>query len=143
MTAADMAPEDLPIFRSLSASKRKELLRNATSTASRRHRAFSSRGDVPNFQHIVLSGATQLFARSAEGREVLIEAVRTPDLIIPAAVVAGAPYFMQARVPEPSRFLLIPATKFREAVAADTRWRRPLSAAWRNNSAAWSGGSRM
>jgi CRP/FNR family transcriptional activator FtrB len=52
---------------------------------------------------------------------VLIEVVRAPDLVVPAAVVTGAPYLMQARVSEPSRFLLIHATTFREAVATDPR----------------------
>lgn len=33
--------------------------------------------------------------------------------------MTGAPYLMEARVPEPSRFLLIPAATFREATAAD------------------------
>ncbi|TGS88737.1 cyclic nucleotide-binding domain-containing protein, partial [Mesorhizobium sp. M2D.F.Ca.ET.178.01.1.1] len=76
-------------------------------------------GDVPNFQLIVLAGSAQLFGRSAEGREVLIEAVRAPDLVIPAAVLTGAPYLMQARVPEPSRFLLIQAGAFRAAVEVE------------------------
>jgi CRP/FNR family transcriptional regulator, transcriptional activator FtrB len=119
MTAADPVPEDLPILRALSASKRKELLRNAIQHSVAPGTVLFDQGEVPNFQLVVMSGAAQLFGRSAEGREVLIEAVRAPDLIIPAAVVTGAPYLMQARVPEPSRFLLIPATTFREAVATD------------------------
>jgi CRP/FNR family transcriptional regulator, transcriptional activator FtrB len=57
--------------------------------------------------------------RSQEGREVLIEVVLAPDLVIPAAVVTGAPYLMQARVPELSRFLLIHAAAFRQAVATE------------------------
>jgi CRP/FNR family transcriptional activator FtrB len=76
-------------------------------------------GEVPNFQLVVTAGSAQLFARSTEGREVLIETVRAPDLIIPAAVVTGAPYLMGARVPEPSRFILFQADIFRAAVAAD------------------------
>jgi len=45
-----------------------------------------------------------------------VEVARAPDLIIPAAVVTGAPYLMQARVPEPSRLLLIPAALFRDTL---------------------------
>jgi CRP/FNR family transcriptional activator FtrB len=61
-----------------------------------------------------------LFGRSTEGREVLIEVVGPLDLIIPAAVVTGTPYLMQARVPEPSRFLLIHAKTFRAAVVSES-----------------------
>jgi CRP/FNR family transcriptional regulator, transcriptional activator FtrB len=76
-------------------------------------------GELPNFQHIVVSGSVHLFGRSTEGREVLIEAVEAPDLVVPAAVVTGVPYLMQARVPEPSRFLLIHAGAFRAAVESE------------------------
>ena len=76
-------------------------------------------GELPNFQHIVVSGSVHLFGQSTEGREVLIEAVEAPDLVVPAAVVTGVPYLMQARVPEPSRFLLIHAGAFRAAVESE------------------------
>ena len=76
-------------------------------------------GELPNFQQIVVSGSVHLFGRSTEGREVLIEAVEAPDLVVPAAVVTGVPYLMQARVPEPSRFLLIHAGAFRAAVESE------------------------
>lgn len=73
-------------------------------------------GEMPTFQHVVLAGSVHLFGRSSAGREVLIEAVEPPDLVIPAAIVTGSPYLMQARVPEPSRLLLIQAKAFRSAV---------------------------
>ncbi|UDL92709.1 helix-turn-helix domain-containing protein [Mesorhizobium sp. PAMC28654] len=119
MTDKEVEPEALPLFRALSSSKRTELLRNAMVHGVASGTVLFEQGDVPNFQLIVLSGSAQLFGRSTEGREVLIEAVRAPDLIIPAAVVTGAPYLMQARVPEPSSFLLIHAAAFRAAVEAD------------------------
>lgn len=119
MTKKEALPEALPLFRALSEAKRADLLRNAMIHGVAAGTVLFEQGEVPNFQLIVLSGSAQLFGRSIEGREVLIEAVRPPDLIIPAAVVTGAPYLMQARVPEPSRFLLIQAAAFRAAVEAD------------------------
>src|SRR5690606_10366162 len=61
----------------------------------------------------------QLFGQSIDGREVLIEVVRAPELVIPAAVVSAAPYLMQARIPESSRLLLIHADVFRRAISSD------------------------
>lgn len=119
MTGEEVAPEALPLFRAVPASRRAELLRNAVVHSVSSGTVLFEQGDVPNFQLIVLAGSAQLFGRSAEGREVLIEAVRAPDLIIPAAVLTDAPYLMQARVPEPSRLLLIHAAAFRTAVDAD------------------------
>ncbi|WP_307437229.1 helix-turn-helix domain-containing protein [Labrys monachus] len=119
MTDRDAAPENLPLLRGLSEARRAGLLANAVVHGVAAGTILFEQGDVPNFQLVVLSGSAQLFGRSAEGREVLIEAVRAPDLIIPAAVVTGAPYLMQARVPEPSRLLLIHAAAFRAAVETD------------------------
>lgn len=119
MTHGDVAPEELPLFRGLAASQRDELLRHAVVHSVSPGTVLFEQGEVPNFQLVVLAGSAQLFGRSAEGREVLIEAVRAPDLIIPAAVLTDAPYLMQARVPEPSRLLLIHAAAFRAAVDAD------------------------
>ncbi|MGO4558152.1 helix-turn-helix domain-containing protein [Mesorhizobium sp. 2RAF21] len=119
MIDREVAPEALPLFRALPASRRTDLLRNAMVHSVPSGVVLFEQGDVPNFQLVVLAGSAQLFGRSAEGREVLIEAVRAPDLIIPAAVLTDAPYLMQARVPEASRFLLIHAAAFRAAVEAD------------------------
>ncbi|MFI5014229.1 MAG: helix-turn-helix domain-containing protein [Hyphomicrobiales bacterium] len=113
------ALESLPLIRALSGSSRDALLRNAVMHGVAPGTVLFEQGEVPNFQHVVVSGSARLFGRSAEGREVFIEAVRAPDLVIPAAVVTGSPYLMQARVPEASRFLLIHAGAFRAAVASD------------------------
>lgn len=119
MAFVDYHPDDLPIFRNMAAARRGELLRHALQHSVAAGTVLFEQGEVPNFQLIVLQGSAQLFGRSHEGREVLIEVVRAPDLIIPAAVVTEAPYLMQARVPEASRLLLIQAAPFRAAVAAD------------------------
>lgn len=118
-TDGELSADALPLLRGLSKQTRDTLLRHAIVHGVAPGTVLFEQGRVPNFQIVVISGAARLFGLSKEGREVLIEVVRPPDLIIPAAVVTGAPYLMQARVPEPSRFLLIQAAAFREAVAKD------------------------
>jgi CRP/FNR family transcriptional activator FtrB len=116
---AEVAQDDLPVFRELVPATRQKLLANAVQHGVASGTVLFQQGEIPNFQLIVLAGSVQLFGRSSEGREVLIEVVRAPELVIPAAVVTGAPYLMQARVPEPSRLLMIHAAVFRAAVAED------------------------
>jgi CRP/FNR family transcriptional activator FtrB len=111
--------EDLPLLRGLSPDIREALLSNAVLHGVAPGTILFEQGELPKFQHIVLAGSVHLFGRSGEGREVLIETVAAPDLVIPAAVVTGLPYLMEARVPEPSRLLLIPAGAFRTAVAGN------------------------
>ena len=113
---AEMEPEDLPFIRALSRFARMNLLRNAVVHRVGSGTILFEQGHMPTFQLVVLSGSSQLLGRSIQGREVLIETVRAPDFVVPAAVVTGAPYLMRARVPEPSHFLLIHAAMFRAVV---------------------------
>lgn len=117
--AVVMSPEELPILRSLSEERRREIMDHTMLHSVPAGSVLFEQGDSPNFQVVVMSGSVQLFGRSTSGREVLVEVVSPPDLIIPAAVVTGAPYLMRARVPEPSTFLLIQARTFRDLVASD------------------------
>ena len=78
----EIIPEALPLFRTLSEAKRADLLRNAVVHGVSAGTILFEQGEVPNFQLVVLSGSVQLFGRSAEGREVLIEAVHAPDAAV-------------------------------------------------------------
>lgn len=106
----------LPLLKALPAASRAELLQNSVLHAVAPGTVLFEQGEMPTFQHVVLAGSVHLLGRSSIGREVLIEVVEPPDLIIPAAAVTGSPYLMRARVPEPSRLLLIHAGVFRSAV---------------------------
>lgn len=112
----DPALKILTLLDSLPAPVRKRLLSRAVVHSVAAGTVLFEQGSVPTFQYAVLAGSAHLFGRSSEGREVLIEIVRPGDLVIPAAVVTNSPYLMQARVLEPSRFLLIEADAFRAAV---------------------------
>lgn len=114
-----LTPEELPILRGLSDDHRREIMETTLLHTVPAGSLLFEQGELPNFQIVVMSGSVQLFGRSTKGREVLVEVVSPPDLIIPAAVVTGAPYLMRAKVPEPSTFLLIPARSFRELVTSD------------------------
>lgn len=107
-----------PIIGTLSASSRTELLRNSILHSVAAGTVLFEQGATPNFQHMLLSGSVHLLGQSGGG-EVLIEAVGPPDLIVPAAVMTGAPYLMTARAPEASRLLLIHAEAFRAAITAE------------------------
>lgn len=114
-----MTPEELPILRGLSDDHRRQIMADTMFHTVPAGSVLFEQGDIPNFQIVVMSGSVQLFGRSTSGREVLVEVVAPPDLVIPAAVVTGAPYLMRARAPEPSTFLLIQARTFRDLVASD------------------------
>ena len=111
--------QTVPPLCRLPQASRERLLASAIQHRVAAGTVLFEQGELPTFQIVVLAGSVQLFGRSTQGREVLVEVARAPDLIIPAAVVTGAPYLMQARVPEPSRLLLIPAALFRDTLLQD------------------------
>ncbi|HWE75664.1 MAG TPA: helix-turn-helix domain-containing protein [Stellaceae bacterium] len=111
--------EVLPFLVNVSASTQQSLLQNAVVHSVTAATVLFEQGEIPHFQHVLLAGSIHLFGRSRENREVLIESVAAPHLVVPAAVVTASPYLMQARTPEPSRLLLIHAATFRSSVATD------------------------
>lgn len=119
--ATPVLPDGIPLLRDLAAEAREALLRSAIQHSLPGGTVLFEQGAAPTFQIVVLAGSVQLFGQSPRGREVLVETVAAPELIIPAAVVTNAPYLMQARLPEPATLLLIQADAFREAVFADPK----------------------
>ena len=74
--------------------------------------------ETPAFALLLVSGSVELLAvRGAE--ETLVEFVRAPDLLLPAAVLNHQPYLMRARVLDEARIVMIQADAFRHAVASD------------------------
>lgn len=116
MTEWEPDLKTLPLFRTLPTANRAELLQNAVVHTVTPGTVLFEQGEMPTFQYVVMAGSVHLLGRSSAGREVLIEVVAPPDLIVPAAVATGSPYLMRARIPEPSRLLLIHAGVFRRAM---------------------------
>jgi CRP/FNR family transcriptional activator FtrB len=116
MRETDLDLEALPLIGALAAASRAELLDNAVVHAVAPGTVLFEQGETPTFQYVVLTGSAHLLGRSSAGREVLIEVVEPPELVIPAAVVTGSAYLMRARSPEASRLLLIRAGVFRRLV---------------------------
>jgi CRP/FNR family transcriptional activator FtrB len=74
--------------------------------------------EIPTFALLLVSGNVELLAvRGAE--ETLVELVRAPDLLLPAAVLNNQPYLLRARVLGEARLVMIQAETFRNAVASN------------------------
>lgn len=74
--------------------------------------------ETPGVAQFLLEGEIELLA-VRDSDETLVEVVRGPDLLLPAAVLNRQPYLARARVHHAAVLLLIPAEAFRRAVAAD------------------------
>lgn len=112
----ELAAADHPLLAQLTSAERTELLVQAVQHRAPAGMILFDQGETPTFQQFLLRGTVHLYGRSVDQREVLIEVVEAPDLIIPAAVVGNLPYLMQARVVEDSTLLMIEAKAFRAAI---------------------------
>jgi CRP/FNR family transcriptional regulator, transcriptional activator FtrB len=79
---------------------------------------LAKEGDLPDFLHVVVSGAVELYARYRD-RETTIEIIGPPNSFIAAAVVLDRPHLKSARVIEAARILMLPAASVRKALAQD------------------------
>ena len=82
-------------------------------------------GEAPDFLHVVVSGAVDLFS-SWNGRETSLATVRPVSTFILAATVKNAPYLMSARTLEKSRIVLLPSEDVRAVFDTDNAFARAI-----------------
>lgn len=82
-------------------------------------------GEAPDFLHIVVSGAVDLFS-SWNGRETSMATVRPVSTFILAATIKNAPYLMSARTLEKSRIVLLPSEDVRAVFDKDNVFARAI-----------------
>jgi CRP/FNR family transcriptional regulator, transcriptional activator FtrB len=75
-------------------------------------------GETPSFALLLLQGSVELLGASGSD-ETLVELLRAPDLLLPAAALNRQPYLLRARVLDEARLVMIQADAFRDAVASD------------------------
>jgi CRP/FNR family transcriptional activator FtrB len=74
--------------------------------------------ETPAFAMFLVSGSLKLLG-VREQTEAVIDVAQPFDLVLPAAVIAGQPYLLSARVFEDAQLLLVAADPFRDAMASD------------------------
>ncbi len=128
-----MRPIDIPeiraldLFRGMEATSFEDLTRAAYLQAFPPAIELFHEGDTPDFLHVVVEGAVELFAQWA-GRETTMQIVRPVSTIILAATLRDAPFLMSARTVERSRLVLIPSQDVRQVFTSDGAFARAVVA---------------
>lgn len=81
--------------------------------------------EKPDFLHIVVEGAVELYSRHAE-RATTIAICRPVTTFILAAVVGDLPYLASGRTLEPSHILMLPAETVRSVFDKDAAFARAI-----------------
>ncbi len=89
------------------------------------HVVLIDEGDIPDFLHVVLEGAVDLFTQHDE-MESTVMVVRPVRAFILAAVMSDQPYLKSARTLENSRILMIPVKSVQAAFEASPEFARAV-----------------
>jgi CRP/FNR family transcriptional activator FtrB len=122
MAAAVMTPHDAiaatPWFGSVSGATLDRLADQSVLHRMPPGSTLFEQAETPAFALLLVAGSVELLAvRGTE--ETLVECVRAPDMLLPAAVLNRQPYLLRARVLDEARLVMIQAAAFRSAVASD------------------------
>lgn len=107
----------LPLFRDVPSSSLQAITRDALLQRFPRGTALFEQGQTPDFLHVLLEGSVELIGVADDGRQSVVEILQPIDSFILAAALTDTPYLMAARVVDPARLLLIPASALRTEIA--------------------------
>jgi CRP/FNR family transcriptional activator FtrB len=116
---------DLPLFRDMAAGHFDALVAAAFLQKFPPHVTLIHEGELPDFLHVIVDGAVELFAESG-GRETTIEIIRPVATFILAAVVRDEVYLKSARTLTPAQILMIPAEAVRDLFSRDAAFARAI-----------------
>jgi CRP/FNR family transcriptional activator FtrB len=115
----------LPLFQQMVTNHFDALMTPALLQKFPPHVVLVSQGDLPDFLHVVIDGAVELFATHA-GHETTIDILDPVTTFVLAAVIRDEVYLKSARTMTPSRVLMIPAGTVRNVFGRDANFARAV-----------------
>jgi CRP/FNR family transcriptional regulator, transcriptional activator FtrB len=116
---------ELPLFREMTAAHFDLLINAALLQKFPEHVTLIEEGEAPDFLHILVDGAVELFA-ACDRRETTIDILRPVTTFILAAVIRDETHLKSARTLTPARILMIPAATVRDIFGRDAAFARAM-----------------
>lgn len=114
---------EMPLFRDMTAAHFDVLAESALLQRFPERSTFIQGGELPNFLHILIDGAVELFA-VWDGRETTIDILHPVTAFNLAAVLRNEVHLKWARTLTSARILMIPAQTVRDLFARDADFAR-------------------
>ncbi len=115
----------LPLFQDVSETHFEELVSAAFLQQSTQGVTLFSEGDLPEFLHIVVEGAVELFGVH-DGHETTIDIIGPVTTFDLAAVIRDEVYLKSARTLAPAQIAMIPAQTVRDVFGRDAAFVRAI-----------------
>lgn len=116
---------ELPLFRGMTAAHFDALVSAALLQKFPQHVVLIREGELPDFLHVIVEGAVELYATHCD-RETTIEVIVPTTTFILAAVIRDEVYLKSARTLMQSRVLMIPAGAVRDIFSRDSAFARAV-----------------
>lgn len=111
----------LPLFCSMNGEHFSEMITAAEFRHFSQHVALIAEGSLPDFLHVVINGAVEIFCTHDE-HETTIGIMRPVMMFSLAAVIGDEVYLSSARTLTPVQILIIPAQSVRDTFNRDPRF---------------------
>jgi CRP/FNR family transcriptional activator FtrB len=117
----------LPLFREMSEQSFAAMMDQSMLQRFPARADIIREGEMPDFLHIVVDGAIDLFA-TRDGEESTIDILYPVSSFILAAVIRDEPYLKSARTLVPSQILMVPSQVVRDTFNRDAAFARGIVA---------------
>ena len=117
----------LPLFKDVAPAQFDDLIGAAFLQRFPQGVVLINEGDMPDFLHVVVEGAVELFARHGR-HETVLDIIEPVSTFILAAVVRDEVYLKSARTIATAQVLMIPAATVRKVFDTDAAFARAIVA---------------
>lgn len=107
------------IFRRLGQQTTERLVRHCQVRDYPKNAALTDQDEQPEYVHLILKGRVALTAECSDGSNTIVATFGDGEIFVTAAAILELPYLVAAKTIAPSRILLIPASRFRQALQSE------------------------
>ncbi|MCW0234799.1 MAG: cyclic nucleotide-binding domain-containing protein [Ferrovibrio sp.] len=120
-----MRPSDLQLFQKteifarLGEATAERLARNCQVKDYPKNTMLTEQGETAEYVHLILNGRVALTAECLDGSSTIVTSFGDGEIFVTAAAILQQPYLVAAKTISPCRILLIPVTRFRQALQTE------------------------
>jgi len=120
MRAIDQqAFKETELYQRLGPAIAERLVRDCAIREYPKHAILTQQGEESEFVHLIISGRVALMAECSDGDTTVVTTFGNGEIFVSAAAILQLPYLVTAKTTTPSRILLIPSGRFRQALETE------------------------
>ncbi|MFN4164506.1 MAG: cyclic nucleotide-binding domain-containing protein [Ferrovibrio sp.] len=111
--------EKTEIYQRLDPAIVERLVRDCPVREYPKNAILTQQGDASEYVHLILSGRVALMAECCDGETTVVTTMGSGEIFVSPATILQLPYLVTGKTTVPSRVLLIPSARFRQALETE------------------------